>query len=197
MCTATSLRTEGEDTIHEEPLQKGDSRVSNGVEFSNEKGVDTVSPYSNAGIFSRLTFSWMWPLIAAATKKPLDLTDVPQLDSHDSVIGAFPKFKNRLESADSEGNGVTSLKLVKALFFSAWKDILWTALFAFMYTMALYVGPYLIDPFVQYLNRQREFKAEGYLLVAAFFVAKLVECLSQRRRLFKLQQVDLGKGLYW
>ncbi|KAH1083753.1 hypothetical protein J1N35_023514 [Gossypium stocksii] len=133
----------------------------------------------------------MGPLIAAGTKKPLDLTDVPQLDSHDSVIGAFPNFKNRLQSADSEGNCVTSGKLVKALFFSAWKDILWTALFTFTYTLASYVGPYLIDTFVQYLNGQREFKAEGYLLVAAFFVAKLVECLSQRRRLFKLQQVGL------
>ncbi|KAK5786566.1 ABC transporter C family member 3-like [Gossypium arboreum] len=191
MSSATRLRTEGEDTLLQQSLLNGDSRVSNGVEFSNEKGVDTVSPYSNAGIFSLLTFSWMGPLITAGTKKPLDLTDVPLLDSHDNVIVAFPKFKNRLESADSKGNGVTPLKLVKALFFSAWKDILWTALFAFAYTVALYVAPYLIDPFVQYLNGKREVKAEGYLLVAAFFVAKLVECLSQRRRIFKLQQVGL------
>ncbi|MBA0716489.1 hypothetical protein Golax_015316, partial [Gossypium laxum] len=190
MCTATSSRTEGEDSILEEPLLNGDSGVSN-VEFSNEKGVDTVSPYSNAGTFSCFTFSWVEPVIAAGTTKPLGLTDVPQLDSHDSVIGAFPKFKNRLESADSEENGVTSLKLVKSLFFSAWKDILWTALLSFTYTVALYVGSYLIDPFVQCLNRKKEFKAEGYLLVAAFFVAKLVECLSQRHRLFKLQQVGI------
>ncbi|PPD67151.1 hypothetical protein GOBAR_DD35968 [Gossypium barbadense] len=161
------------------------------VEFSNEKGDDNVSPYSNAGTLDRITVSWMGPLIAAGTEKPLYLTDVPQLDSHDSVVGAFPIFKNRLESADSEGNGVTSLKLVKALFLSAQKDILWTALLAFTYTVALSVGPYLIDPFYQYLNGQRESKAEEYLLVAAFFVAKLVECLSQRRRLFKLQQVGL------
>ncbi|PPR95341.1 hypothetical protein GOBAR_AA25327 [Gossypium barbadense] len=185
------LRNEGEDTLLEEPLLNGDSSVTNGVVLSKEKGRDTVTPYSNAGIFSILTFSWMGPLIAAGNKKPLDLEDVPQLDSHDSVIEAFPKFKNRLESADSEGNGVTSLKLVKALFFSNWKDILWTALFAFMYTVASYVGPYLIDTFVQYLNGLKEFKAEGYLLVAAFFVAKLVECLSQRRWFFKLQQVGL------
>ncbi|TYJ11829.1 hypothetical protein E1A91_A11G303600v1 [Gossypium mustelinum] len=185
------LRNEGEDTLLEEPLLNGDSSVTNGVVLSKEKGRDTVTPYSNAGIFSILTFSWMGPLIAAGNKKPLDLEDVPQLDSHDSVIEAFPKFKNRLESADSEGNGVTSLKLVKALFFSNWKDILWTALFAFMYTVASYVGPYLIDTFVQYLNGQKEFKAEGYLLVAAFFVAKLVECLSERRWFFKLQQVGL------
>ncbi|XP_022716767.1 ABC transporter C family member 3-like [Durio zibethinus] len=184
-------RNEGENTLLEEPLLNGDSNVSNGVELSKKKGGDTVTPYSNAGFFSILTFSWMGPLIAAGNKKTLDLEDVPQLDSNDTVVGAFPKFRNRLESADSEGSGVTTLKLVKALFLLAWKDILWTALFAFMSTVASYVGPYLIDTFVQYLNGQRQFKNEGYLLVMAFFVAKLVECISQRRWFFKLQQVGL------
>ncbi|GMI65446.1 ATP-binding cassette C3, MULTIDRUG RESISTANCE PROTEIN 3, multidrug resistance-associated protein 3 [Hibiscus trionum] len=184
-------RNEGEDTLLEEPLLNGDSSFSNGVEVSHKRGGDTVTPYSNAGLFSILTFSWMGPLIAVGNKKPLDLEDVPQLDSDDSVFGAFPNFRNRVESADHEGSGVTSLKLVKVLFLSAWKDILWTALFAFTYTVASYVGPYLIDTFVQYLNGKREFESEGYLLVGAFFVAKLVECVSQRRWFFKLQQVGL------
>ncbi|KAK8261060.1 hypothetical protein V6Z11_D13G161500 [Gossypium hirsutum] len=184
-------RNEGEDALLEEPLLSGDSSVSNGVELSKKRGGDIVTPYSSAGIFSILTFSWMGPTIAAGNKKTLDLEDVPQLDSRDSVVGAFPKFRNRLEAADGEGTGVTTLKLVKALFFSVWKDILWTGLFVFMYTVASYVGPCLIDTFVQYLNGQRVFKNEGYLLVTAFFVAKLVECTSQRWWFFKLQQVGI------
>ncbi|MBA0843808.1 hypothetical protein Goarm_000967 [Gossypium armourianum] len=184
-------RNEGEDALLEEPFLSGDSSVSNGVELSKKRGGDTVTPYSNAGIFSILTFSWMGPTIAAGNKKTLDLEDVPQLDSRDSVVGAFPKFRNMLEAADGEGTGVTTLKLVKALLFSVWKDILWTGLFVFMYTVASYVGPYLIDTFVQYLNGQRVFKNEGYLLVTAFFVAKLVECTSQRWWFFKLQQVGI------
>ncbi|XP_007029920.2 PREDICTED: ABC transporter C family member 3 isoform X1 [Theobroma cacao] len=184
-------RNEGEDTLLEEPLLNGGSSVGKGVELSKKKGGDAVTPYSNAGIFSILTFSWMGPLIAAGNEKTLDLEDVPQLDSSDSVVGALPNFRNRLESADSEGSGVTTLKLVKALFFSAWKDIFWTALLAFMYTVASYVGPYIIGTFVQYLSGRREFKNEGYLLVTAFFIAKLVECISQRRWFFKLQQVGL------
>ncbi|XWS27754.1 hypothetical protein CRYUN_Cryun25bG0007800 [Craigia yunnanensis] len=184
-------RNEVEDTLLGEPLLNGDTNVNNGVDLSGKKGSDTVTPYSNAGIFSILTFSWMGPLIAAGNKKTLDLEDVPLLDSRDSVVGAFPNFRNRLESADSERSGISTLKLVKALFLSAWKDILSTALFAFISTVASYVGPYLIDTFVQYLNGQREFKNEGYLLVTAFFVAKLVECISQRSWFFKLQQVGV------
>ncbi|KAG4112036.1 hypothetical protein ERO13_D13G138200v2 [Gossypium hirsutum] len=184
-------RNEGAKALLQEPLLDGDSNVSNGIKLSRKRGSDTITPYSNAGIFSILTFSWMGPLIAAGNKKTLDLEDVPQLDSHDSAVGAFPNFKNRLESTDSEGNGVTLLKLVKALFLLAWKDILTTALFAFLSTVASYVGPYLIDTFVLYLNGQRLFNYEGYLLVTAFFVAKLVECISQRHWFFKLQQVGL------
>ncbi|OMO51835.1 hypothetical protein CCACVL1_29558 [Corchorus capsularis] len=185
-------RYEDEDTFLEEPLLNGDSGISNyDVELTRKNGSDIVTPYSNAGIFSILTFSWMGPLIAAGNKKTLDLEDVPQLDNSDSVVGAFPKFRNRLESVDSEGSGITTLKLVKALFLSAWKELVLTALFASIYTVATYVGPYLIDTFVQYLNGQREFKSEGYLLVTAFFVGKLVEYLSQRRWYFKLQQIGL------
>ncbi|OMO55730.1 hypothetical protein COLO4_35877 [Corchorus olitorius] len=181
-------RYEDEDTFLEEPLLNGDSGISNyDVELTRKKGSDIVTPYSNAGIFSILTFSWMGPLIAAGNKKTLDLEDVPQLDSSDSVVGAFPKFRNRLEGS----TGVSTLKLVKALFLSAWKEVVLTALFASIYAVATYVGPYLIDTFVQYLNGQREFKSEGYLLVTAFFVGKLVECLSQRRWYFKLQQIGL------
>ncbi|KAA8523566.1 hypothetical protein F0562_009989 [Nyssa sinensis] len=96
----------------------------------------------------------MGPLIAVGYKKTLDLDDIPQLASVDSVKEAFPSFRNKLES--DSGN-----------------------------------SPYLIDTFVQYLNGRREFKNEGYLLVSAFLIAKLVEGLAQRHWLFRLQQAGI------
>ncbi|KAK3198713.1 hypothetical protein Dsin_022128 [Dipteronia sinensis] len=173
---------EGEDTLLREPLLNG---------VSKSKGVDSATPYSNAGPFSLLTFSWMGSLFAVVNKKTLDLEDVPQLDSGDSVVGAFPILRNKLEANGSVVNGVTTLKLATALVFSVWKEILWTAFLALVYTLASYVGPYLIDTFVQYLSGRREFDNEGYLLVSTLFVAKLVECLFPRHWLFKLQQAGI------
>ncbi|GKV43844.1 hypothetical protein SLEP1_g51092 [Rubroshorea leprosula] len=184
-------RNEGEDTLLGEPLLNGDSSVGNGVVSDKSRGAGSVTLFSNAGIFSILTFSWMGSLIALGNKKTLDLEDVPQLDSLDSVIGAFPNFRNNLESAGGVGSGVTKLKLVRALFLLVWKDTLFTALLALACTVASYVGPYLIDTFVQYLNGQRDFKNEGYVLVTTFFVAKLVECLSQRHWYFRLQRIGI------
>ncbi|CAK9166892.1 unnamed protein product [Ilex paraguariensis] len=130
----------------------------------------------------------MGTLIAAGSKKTLDLEDVPQLASIDSVRSAFPILRNKVESDCESSSKVTTYVLVKALIFTVWKEILLSAFLVLAYTLASYVGPYLIDTFVQYLNGRREFKNEGYLLVSTFFFAKLVECLAQRHMFFKLQQ---------
>ncbi|KAL5126264.1 ABC transporter C family member 3 [Glycine soja] len=170
----------------QEPLLNSDA-----LESKESKGGDTVTPFSYAGFLSILTFSWVGPLIAVGNKKTLDLEDVPQLDGRDSVIGAFPSFREKLEADCGGINRVTTLKLAKSLIMSAWKEILITAFLALLNTLASYVGPYLIDGFVQYLDGQRLYENQGYFLVSAFFFAKLVECLTQRHWIFKLQQVGL------
>ncbi|CAN7075142.1 unnamed protein product [Brassica oleracea var. botrytis] len=163
--------------VLEEPLLNGDSSVD-------------ATPYSRAGILSLLTFSWMSPLIETGNKKALDLEDVPELHVSDSVVKLAPNFRSMLESS-SDGGGVTTFKLLKALFFSSHWEILVTAFFAFIYTIASYVGPALIDTFVQYLNGRRQYNNEGYVLVITFFLAKLLECLAKRRWYFRLQKIGI------
>ncbi|KAK3030040.1 hypothetical protein RJ639_038139 [Escallonia herrerae] len=133
----------------------------------------------------------MGPLMAVGYKKTLDLEDVPQLASVDSVEDAFTILRDKLEYDSGSSSRVTTFGLVKALIFTTWKESLLTAFLALVYTLASYVGPFLMDSFVQYLNGRREFDNEGYLLVLAFSVAKLVECLSQRHWFFRLQQVGI------
>ncbi|GFZ05328.1 multidrug resistance-associated protein 3 [Actinidia rufa] len=163
----------------------------NGVESNKSNAGEIVASCSNASVFSILTFSWMGNLIGLGYKKALDLEDVPQLTGVDSVKGAFPVFRNKLESDSGSERRITTIKLVKALVSATWKEILLTAFLVLVYTLASYVGPYLIDTFVQYLNGSRAFKNEGYLLVSAFLVAKLVECLAQRHWFFRLQQAGI------
>ncbi|KAF7140434.1 hypothetical protein RHSIM_Rhsim06G0226900 [Rhododendron simsii] len=131
----------------------------------------------------------MSPLIGAGYKKALDLNDVPQLAGMDSVKGAFPVFQSKLESGI--GCRITTFKLVKALIFVTKWEILLTASLALIYSLASYVGPYLIGSFVQYLNGNQAFENQGYVLVAVFFIAKLIECLAQRHWFFRLQQAGI------
>ncbi|CAL0323892.1 unnamed protein product [Lupinus luteus] len=187
------LKNESEESsILQEPLLNGGDRyVSNALGSKETKGDDTVTPFSNAGIFSILTFSWVGPLISLGNKKTLDLEDVPQLDSRNSIVETFPTFRDNLEADYGADNNVTTHKLAKSLVLSAWKEILFTGFLALLNTLASYVGPYLIDSFVQYLDGKRLFENQGYMLVSAFFFAKLIECLTQRHEAFRLQQIGI------
>ncbi|KAI4388601.1 hypothetical protein MLD38_000915 [Melastoma candidum] len=167
----------------EEPL------LSNEIQDLREpKGCETVTPYAKSGVFGVITFSWLSPLIALGNKKALDLEDVPQLDPQDCVVTGYPYFRrNILLENSSGGGGVTTLGLAKALVLSTWRDIFWTGLFALVHVLASYIGPYIIDTFVQYLNGSIEFDGEGYVLISVFLVAKLFDGLSQRQRVFRMQ----------
>jgi len=81
--------------------------------------------------------------------------------------------------------------LVKSLIISGWNEILITAFLALVNTFSTYVGPYLIDSFVQYIDGKRLYENQGYVLVSAFLFAKLVECLTERHLYFRLQQLGL------
>ncbi|XP_060672079.1 ABC transporter C family member 3-like isoform X2 [Ziziphus jujuba] len=182
---------EGEDSLLEEPLLNGSSSVCNNATSNVCKGDETVTPYSNAGTLSILTFSWIGPLISLGNKKILDFQDLPQLDPADSVPAALPTFRNKLESECGTMNRVTTIKLAKALLFSSWKEILFTGFLTLVYSLASYVGPYFIDTFVQYLNGRREFQNKGYILVSSFFIAKIVECLSRSQWYLRMPLIGI------
>lgn len=181
-------KKKGGNTSLEEPLLNGDATVNGTESRKPSNGEETVTPYANAGIFSLLTFSWMGPLISLGYNKTLNLEDVPQLSLGDSVRGTFPILDQKLESYSRESNKITTMMLAKGLILSNWREIAVSAFYVLVYTLSSYVGPYLIDDFVQYLSGNRGYKYEGYVLVSAFFVAKMFECLSQRHWFFKVQQ---------
>nr|XP_027123792.1 ABC transporter C family member 3-like [Coffea arabica] len=181
-------KNEGEGSLLQEPLLNGSASANYVSEPKKATGEENLTPYASASLFSILCFSWMGPLISLGNKKTLDLEDVPQLMGPDSVREAFPILEHKLESECQGSNKVTTLMLVKGLMSTVWKEVLLSAVFVLLYTLANYVGPALIDTLVQYLNGQTEFDNEGYILVFAFFGAKVVECLAQRHWFFRVQQ---------
>ncbi|VAH66337.1 unnamed protein product [Triticum turgidum subsp. durum] len=137
----------------------------------------------------------MGPLLAVGHKKALGLDDVPGLDPGDSVAGLLPSFKANLATVAGDGTTsqrVTAFKLAKVLVRTFRWHVAVTALYALVYNVATYVGPYLIDSLVQYLNGGDERRpSKGQLLVLAFIAAKVFECLSQQHSCFRLQQVGI------
>ncbi|XP_076912772.1 ABC transporter C family member 3-like isoform X2 [Bidens hawaiensis] len=157
----------------------------------SKRGGETITPSATSNIFSLLTFFWIQSLISVGYKKRLDLEDVPQLDSLNSANRSFSVLRSKLELDKTKSSQLSTFSLFKAVILTTWKDIIITGLLSLVSTLASYVGPFLIDTLVQYLNGHRDLN-EGFLLVSAFSVAKIVECLAQRHCDFKLQQAGIN-----
>ncbi|CAI9303496.1 unnamed protein product [Lactuca saligna] len=149
------------------------------------------STYQNASFFNLLTFSWMGSIISKGNKKPLDLEDVPQLADIDSVKQVFPILLEKVQFLSNGNNQITTFGLTKALIYIVWKEVVITGFLALASSLLSFVGPYLIDTFVRYLNGQKDYKYQGFILVATFFISKVVGCFTQRHWWFKLQQAGI------
>ncbi|XP_043701211.1 ABC transporter C family member 3-like isoform X2 [Telopea speciosissima] len=178
-----------------DPFLKISSSQNNGDDRQGSSvGEESITPYVNANLLSFFTFAWMDSLLALGYNKTLDLEDVPQLANYDSAEVVFACFRNKLEGDSNtidNGGQVSTLKLVKALILSTWKEILWTTLLSIVCTLASYVGPYLIDAFVQYLNSPLQLNHKGYELVFIFIASKLIRCLSDRHLFFQLRKMGI------
>ncbi|CAM0878903.1 unnamed protein product [Alopecurus aequalis] len=160
---------------------------------SSCEATSTKSLFTDAGWFSIITFSWMGPLLDLGRRKTLDLDDVPLLDHNDSVHGNLREFEAKIvsDSVTGQFTDVTTVKLAKVLVLTTWKLILVTAVYALLSTVAAYVGPYLIEYFVDYLNKSSRSTKEGYILVLTFVAAQFIEGFSTRHLHFRSTQVGV------
>lgn len=160
-----------------EPLLKDNSQKRGNIK--------AVSTYATANLLSRLSFFWMSPLLAVGYKSPLHIDDVPQVAEVDRAGQLYQKFRDQLEAKGHTGS------LAKALILSFPKAVLLTAFLAALQTCAIFVGPYSIDAFVQFLDGKKELENQGYVLFCALFGAKVLESLSRRQGDFKQRQLAL------
>ncbi|KAJ7560932.1 hypothetical protein O6H91_03G006700 [Diphasiastrum complanatum] len=152
--------------------------------------LERITPYSNAGIWSLATLSWVSPLIAAGSIKPVELDDIPLLADCDRAASVYQTFQNNLDKLQRE-NPSRKPSLTFTLFKSFWKDAVKTSIFAIMNTIVSYTGPLLISYFVDYLAGVVLFPSEGYILAFVFLGGKFLENFSQRQWFLDIQILGL------
>ncbi|KAI3460999.1 hypothetical protein Pfo_017662 [Paulownia fortunei] len=148
--------------------------------LEEEAGCLKVTPYSEAGVFSLVTLSWLNPLLSIGAKRPLELKDIPLLAPKDRSKTNYKLLNSKWEKLKAE-NPLKQPSLAWAIFKTFWKEAACNAIFAGGNTLVSYVGPYMISYFVDYLGGKETFPHEGYILAAIFFSAKLVETLTTRQ----------------
>lgn len=148
--------------------------------LEEEAGCLKVTPYSDAGIFSLATLSWINPLLSIGAKRPLEIKDIPLLAPQDRAKTNYKILNSNWEKLKAE-NPSKQPSLAWAILMSFWKEAACNAIFAGLNTLVSYVGPYMISYFVDYLGGIETFPHEGYILAGIFFAAKLVETITTRQ----------------
>ena len=152
-----------------EPLLDGEK-----IPIENEE-----TPYASASPWSALLFSWLDPLLALGSKRPLQMNDVPHLSQSLQAHAAAAKFLQAWE-AQREGVPEKQQSVIWALAAVYWKPMALNALCALGKTLALAFGPLILQQFIRYESGERLFEYEGYILVAALLLSKILESVLQR-----------------
>ncbi|GLT58340.1 hypothetical protein SLA2020_312400 [Shorea laevis] len=143
------------------------------------------SGIGHTGFFSRLTFSWINPLLSLGYSKPLSLGDIPSLVPEDEASLAYEKFLHAWDFLVREKSLSNSSNLVlQALAKVFFKENALIALYAFLRMVSVLALPLLLYAFVNYSKHDEENWFDGLSIFGCLILCKTVESLSQRHWYF-------------
>jgi ABC-type multidrug transport system fused ATPase/permease subunit len=156
------------------------------------------TPFSAAGFFGRLTFSWLGPLISTANgrRAPLAAGDVPALGAADRAGTHYAAFSSALAAAATSTHHhhhPRPAAILRAIVSCHKAEIAASALFALLKVLALSAGPPLLKAFVHASSSSSPTwrRNRCCLLALALLLAKCVESISQRQWYFRSRRVGI------
>ncbi|KAK9911266.1 hypothetical protein M0R45_035187 [Rubus argutus] len=141
--------------------------------FSMEKVIniqkeDNILHTGKLLFFNSSRLSWLNPLFAVGFKKPIDQEEIPDVDIKDSAEYLSHSFDESLQHV-KERDGTTNPEIYKTMYLFIRKKAAINAMFAVICAIASYVGPYLINDFVNFLTEKKNSKLRERLLSCTCF----------------------------
>ncbi|XP_038904589.1 ABC transporter C family member 14-like [Benincasa hispida] len=153
--------------------------------------IELVSSKSNVSLFASASFVskafWLWmnPLLDKGYKAPLQLEEVPTLAPQHRAEEMSALFESKWPKPHEKSTHPVRTALVRCF----WKEIAFTAFLAIVRTCVMYVGPVLIQRFVDFTAGKRSSPNEGYYLVLILLAAKFFEVLTTHHFNFNSQKI--------
>ncbi|XP_021763157.1 LOW QUALITY PROTEIN: ABC transporter C family member 14-like [Chenopodium quinoa] len=166
----------------------GHETVENGTSLSEpllEK--PNVSGFANASFVSKTFWFWMNPLLSKGYKAPLTANDVPSLSPQHRAELMSDLFESKYPKPHEKCKNPVRTTLLRCF----WKEVAFTAFLAVIRVCVMYVGPVLVQKFVDFTSGVGSSPNEGYYLVLILLVAKSVEVLSSHQFNFNSQKLGM------
>ncbi|KAL3514320.1 hypothetical protein ACH5RR_027037 [Cinchona calisaya] len=147
---------------------------------------------SQVHFFSKLTFSWINPLLRLGNSKTLALEDIPCLGSEDEAVLAYEKFDqawNLLQKGNCSNNACNLV--LWSIARVHWKGMILAGICAFFRAVAVALAPLLLFAFVNFYNREKRSINEGVVLVGSLILVKFVDSLFYRHFSFYSRRVGM------
>ncbi|KAA8548937.1 hypothetical protein F0562_000621 [Nyssa sinensis] len=145
-----------------------------------------VSGYATASLFSKVAWLWMNPLLRKGYKSPLKLDDVPSLPFDLRAERMAELFEMNWPKPGEILKNPVRTTLMRCF----WKNVAFTGFLALVRLAVMYVGPILIQSFIDFTSGEGSSPFEGYYLVLTLLIAKTIEVLSSHH--FNFQSQKLG-----
>ncbi|XP_042517600.1 ABC transporter C family member 14-like [Macadamia integrifolia] len=150
-------------------------------------GEPNVSLYSSASWLSRAVWFWMNPLLSKGFKSPLKTEDVPSLAPAHRAERMSELFESNFPKQANQSKHPVRTTLLRCF----WTELLFTAFLAIFRLCVMYVGPTLIQKFVDFTSGKGSSPYEGYYLVTTLLVAKFFEVLASHQYNFNCQKIGM------
>ncbi|XP_009608983.1 ABC transporter C family member 14 [Nicotiana tomentosiformis] len=160
------------------------SDETNGYELLDKS---SVSGFASASLISKAFWIWMNPLLQKGYKSPLKIDEVPSL----SPLHRAEKMSQLFERNWPKPEEISKHPVRTTLLRCFWKEVIFTAILAVIRVCVMYVGPTLIQRFVDYTAGKRTSPYEGYYLIGTLLIAKFVEVLTSHQFNFNSQKLGM------
>ncbi|XWS46668.1 hypothetical protein CRYUN_Cryun14cG0087500 [Craigia yunnanensis] len=146
-----------------------------------------VSGFASASVVSKAFWLWMNPLLKKGYKSPLKMDEVPTLSPEHRAEKMSKLFEMNWPTSQEKSKHPVRTTLLRCF----WKEVAFTAFLAIVRLCVMYVGPVLIQSFVDYTAGKRSSPYEGYYLILILLAAKFVEVLSTHQFNFNSQKLGM------
>ena len=146
-----------------------------------------VTGFASASIISKAFWFWMNPLLSKGYKSPLKIDEIPSLSPGHRAERMSALFAMNWPKSHEKSNHPVRTTLFRCF----WKEFAFTASLAIVRLCVMYVGPLLIQSFVDFTAGKRSSPFEGYYLVLTLLCAKFVEVLTTHQFNFNSQKLGM------